>query len=524
MSGMARPNGAAAAHQGAASSDAERAAAAAAAAFGAAPPSLELLQFEAFAAAKCQEDWGHPVTQVRMAFHLLRGVLDKRYGGSMRDLVAKASRAGESAAFATAASEVAREIAWSRATLVKYFHVLKRVLRLTSVDASFLTMMRLASAPRTSYNKIIGEKYGSLDESNAHRRRLEEWISVLRGETRNSSDASLRNVISFFLCQCLPKLGLSLEQWPEDPVPVVESCFAANPDLAELICGADGDLAAKKARWLRTLLRSVLKTSVQVPERLLKPRVAPQPDGGDGSDVHRISAGDLEKLQAQSKRNILDELLFTLMITTGLRVGGVTLILTDSVADVDDHRFVVRAQGRTREKGNKWAHFCLTPRVQELVREWLTKHRPAINSPYLFPGVTDGTHVTTNAVRGRFARLCTSAGLSGKQFHPHALRHSFAHMLLEAGNSVDVVAKCLNHSSSTVTETVYLKESAVEVMKRANIPWLPCDRASAPALPSFLGEPAPGEGARDAAKHDAKRRKTSSALSSLQMFRPLLEK
>jgi len=67
------------------------------------------------------------------------------------------------------------------------------------------------------------------------------------------------------------------------------------------------------------------------------------------------------------------------------------------------------------------------------------------------------------------------------------MRHTYGHMLLETGNPVETVAKLLGHSSSKTTEKFYLKESAGEVAKRANIPWLDQSKApSAPVVPDFL--------------------------------------
>ena len=129
------------------------------------------------------------------------------------------------------------------------------------------------------------------------------------------------------------------------------------------------------------------------------------------------------------------------------------------MANIENNSYKVKAQGRTKEKGNKWVNFALTTAVQGKLTDWLTSHRPANPSPYLFPGSVDG-HMSTDAIRDTFKRLCIAAGLHGKEFHPHALRHTYAHLLLETGNSVDIVAKCLNHSNSKVTEQFYLKENA----------------------------------------------------------------
>ncbi len=73
----------------------------------------------------------------------------------------------------------------------------------------------------------------------------------------------------------------------------------------------------------------------------------------------------------------------------------------------------------------------MTPRVQELTQIWLTQIRPADPSPYVFPGQLGG-HISTATIRLAFHGLCSAAGLTGKEFHPHALRHSYAHILLES--------------------------------------------------------------------------------------------
>ena len=116
-------------------------------------------------------------------------------------------------------------------------------------------------------------------------------------------------------------------------------------------------------------------------------------------------------------------------------------------------------------------------------------------------------------------KMCNDCGLNGKEFHPHALRHSFAHILLESGNSVDLVPKCLNHSSTSITEAFYLKESAAQVAARASIPWLQGEKEQPrDPLPRFLGERAV-QGSKG--HQERKRRKIDKQLQNLEMFKPL---
>ena len=85
--------------------------------------------------------------------------------------------------------------------------------------------------------------------------------------------------------------------------------------------------------------------------------------------------------------------------------------------------------------------------------------------------------------------------------------------MLETGNSVDVVAKCLNHSSSKTTEQFYLKENIEEVTSRAVIPWLSRKQKKKPALPAFLDV-----GQKEKVDQPAKKRRMGDALAKLGML------
>jgi len=162
---------------------------------------------------------------------------------------------------------------------------------------------------------------------------------------------------------------------------------------------------------------------------------------------------------------------------------------------------------RTLEKGRKWFSYCLNNHIRSLMEQWVGRLRPSVDSPYVFPGNTSG-HISTATVRARFNTWCKVAGLSGPHLHPHALRHSYAHILLETGNTVDVVSKLLNHSNPTTTRQFYLTASAAQVAQRANIPWLK-QQEKDPIIPNFLKP--------KASPKPVKKRKRK-AMASLAMF------
>lgn len=259
----------------------------------------------------------------------------------------------------------------------------------------------------------------------------------------------------------------------------------------EEICGTIN--IQKKLAWTRLFCEHIFHCKIDnklfdVSEYTIESSEKFKNTKSDNTDLHRISAEELDALYVASKseNTVRNELIFLILITTGMRVGGLVNIMLEHVATINGADVVVKNSGRTIEKGNKWFSFNISSQVQNLLKIWISNERKAVNSPFLFPSFrgTSG-HINTGTVRTIFFDICKKAGLSGDYLHIHALRHSFAHMLLESGNRVEIVSKMLGHSNTQTTESYYLKENAIEVSKRANIPWLiPSKREK--IIPDFL--------------------------------------
>src|SRR5205807_6567719 len=91
-------------------------------------------------------------------------------------------------------------------------------------------------------------------------------------------------------------------------------------------------------------------------------------------------------------------------------------------------------------------------------KAWLTRHPGAPGDP-LFPGTT-GRRLSRDAIERRLALAVTAAtekcpSLAVKHVTMHALRHSAAMRLLEAGNDITVIALWLGHEQVSTTN-VYL--------------------------------------------------------------------
>jgi integrase/recombinase XerD len=125
----------------------------------------------------------------------------------------------------------------------------------------------------------------------------------------------------------------------------------------------------------------------------------------------------------------------------GLRIGEACRL---RVADVDSQRMVLRIRDG---KGGQERLTLLSPRLLALLRRYWVIAKP---KEWLFPG-RDGTQpITPSCVRSVVRKARVQAGLA-KRCSPHALRHSFATHLLDAGADLVLIQTLLGHQSIQTT-------------------------------------------------------------------------
>ena len=422
---------------------------------------------------------------VDMAFETLARILVSMYQTtSISKLVDRSVLLGEALVFSTHMSDVMHQMKRTRDTTYTILSMIRKIFSETAMSVEFIKTIKVIR-PQPVVDPCLGKRYSALMTTDPIRIRLEHWVHQIKQHTRNRSTLSIRNILTFIINTLLPALGLSLTIWPSDVASIV-STKLAHRDVVQGICGT-GAHTKRYGQWIQIFCEYLVPCEF----KLLKLEVlhsTNEPFFDDGSDHHRIGAHDLEALQVEAAKNIKHELIFMLLLTVGMRVGGLVNIKIPHVAVVMPNDVEIKDTGRTLEKGSKWFTFMMCPRVQELMHLWITQHRPADPSPYLFPGqCASSGHMTTASVRYIFKQWCKKADLTGKQFHPHALRHSFAHMLLESGNDVSTVSKLLNHSNTQITEKFYLRENVSQVTSRANIAWMTkTEKRKMPILPAFL--------------------------------------
>ncbi|HTZ63273.1 MAG TPA: tyrosine-type recombinase/integrase [Solirubrobacteraceae bacterium] len=144
-----------------------------------------------------------------------------------------------------------------------------------------------------------------------------------------------------------------------------------------------------------------------------------------------------------------DHALLVLAIQTGLRVSELTGL------NCQDVKLSTGAHVRCEGKGRKQRCVPLTSTTRTVIASWLAERNGKPDEP-LFPTRT-GRRLSSDAIERRVsthtltaARRCPT--LTNKRIHPHALRHSCAMSLLQAGVDTTVIALWLGHTDIRSTQ------------------------------------------------------------------------
>ncbi len=143
----------------------------------------------------------------------------------------------------------------------------------------------------------------------------------------------------------------------------------------------------------------------------------------------------------------------------GLRVAEVAAL---RVEDIDSRRMVIRVD---QGKGRKDRYVMLSPRLLELLRQYWKAARP---KTWLFPGLDPDRPISAAAVMKACRQARRASGLE-KHVTVHALRHSFATHLLEAGTDLRTIQILLGHQSPRTT-AVYTHVSPEALRATASPP------------------------------------------------------
>lgn len=134
-------------------------------------------------------------------------------------------------------------------------------------------------------------------------------------------------------------------------------------------------------------------------------------------------------------------LLLTTIYATGMRISEAVAL---GVADINSREQTILV---ARGKGNKQRLVPLSPKLLDELRAWWLTHR---HPRWMFPGKQPDRPVNVSPLQRACEAAAARAGLK-PGVTPHALRHTFATELLEAGIDLLTIQKILGHSSLSTT-------------------------------------------------------------------------
>jgi site-specific recombinase XerD len=167
-----------------------------------------------------------------------------------------------------------------------------------------------------------------------------------------------------------------------------------------------------------------------------------------------------------------DRAMLTLTIQAGLRVSElIALDCSDITLGTGAHVHCRQGKGRTQRS------VPLTAPAQAILAAWLKERAGRAQDP-LFPTWT-GRRLSRDAIERRVTTHAATAAkrrpsLQGKKIHPHALRHSCAMSLLQAGVDTTVIALWLGRADIRSTQPylhadLTIKERALALVAPANV-------------------------------------------------------
>jgi site-specific recombinase XerD len=160
------------------------------------------------------------------------------------------------------------------------------------------------------------------------------------------------------------------------------------------------------------------------------------------SKLPNVLALNEVKMVLTAPRNLKHQAILYLTYSSGLRVSEVVRL---RVPDVDYERKTIKIR---QGKGRKDRLTLLSDIAITILQRYIQQEKPTL---WLFPGQTDGSHLTERSVQKVFEQALASSGVM-KKVSVHSLRHSFATHLLEGGIDLRYIQELLGHQSSSTTE------------------------------------------------------------------------
>ncbi len=193
-----------------------------------------------------------------------------------------------------------------------------------------------------------------------------------------------------------------------------------------------------RLRTLKAFIRFLIERDM-VNHKVLSKRIYVKvPDA-----LPRSMDPDDEKRLIGVLEDVRDRAMVLVLLRTGMRVGELLNTLVSEI-NLKERKIEIYEAEKTRVGRVVY----LSDDAIVALKAWLRKRKK--NYAYLFYGY-GGHPLSYPAARMRFVRLLKIAGLEGRGYSLHCLRHTFATDLLNAGMRLECLQQLLGHSSIEMT-------------------------------------------------------------------------
>lgn len=145
---------------------------------------------------------------------------------------------------------------------------------------------------------------------------------------------------------------------------------------------------------------------------------------------------------------------------TGLRRNEIVTLAPTAVNPLLEKIMFIRRKGGKTKKGLEYGALVRTlqqglPHLAEGTDEWIdileSYARLRANEQFLLP-MSQGVYGDGQRFRDRMEHhILPGAGIDGRKFSPHALRHSFATNMIACGMPIELLADAMSHASIETT-------------------------------------------------------------------------
>ncbi len=287
----------------------------------------------------------------------------------------------------------------------------------------------------------------------------DRWLALIRATVRRRTAESYQQSLDLHL---IPALGeIKIRQLPKGRIKTL---------LAEKL---NGGLARNTVRIIHATLRAMLNSAVDDGVILANPaeklgrqlRLVASPMARQ-EEIKAMTREQVDSFLSTATREAARyEPLFLLMARTGLRVGEPLALQRNDLNFPDREIRVERGFSSGRIEKPKTGHGRTVDMSQQLARSLkrlqieraTEKLKRGWREMPLWVFCNDaGNPLDPSRVRKVFGRVLKAAELP-PHFHPHCLRHTFASLLLQQGESPAYVQRQLGHASIKLTVDTYGK-------------------------------------------------------------------